>query len=302
MRTILAFCLFTAPFWTCLQAQQNNPQFQQYIDQYKDIAVQQMRKHHIPASIILAQAILESGAGNSPLAQKSNNHFGIKRGSDWQGPVTTHFDDGRTEYFRVYDNVNDSYEDHSRFLKRERYQRLYRLSILDYKGWARGLKACGYATSPTYADRLIDLIERYHLDQLDEDPNAPFRMPELPPLQPVKLNYRSLHTNNDTPCIHAQQGDTWQEVSQKMHLSIKKLLQFNEATLETPIRQGDYIYLAKKPAKAAKEWKGKWHTVRPEDSMHSIAQRYGMRMKTLYKLNLKSDDFSPSTGDLIKIR
>lgn len=284
-------------------AQTRNSAFEQYIEQYKDIAVEQMRRHKIPASITLAQALLESGAGRSELAQKSNNHFGIKRGSEWQGPTVAHHDERRGEHFRKYKTVEESYEDHSRFLLRERYQRLFRLSILDYKGWARGLKACGYATSPVYADRLIGIIELYHLDELDEDPRRPkIVIPTYEPLPDIQLNYRARTTNNGIPCTIARTGDTWELLASDLHISLEKLLEVNEAFEDVPIREGDYIYITKKATKGPKEMKGQWHKVTNDDSMYSIAQRYGIRLRNLYKLNYKDDDYQPLPGDLLRVR
>jgi flagellum-specific peptidoglycan hydrolase FlgJ len=138
-----------------------------YIEQWQDEAVRQMQKYGIPASITLAQGILESGNGVSELAQRSNNHFGIKCHATWTGKRTYHDDDEKGECFRVYDNPADSYEDHSHFLLRDRYARLFELEPTDYEGWAKGLKACGYATDPSYADRLITLIEKHDLHALD---------------------------------------------------------------------------------------------------------------------------------------
>ena len=127
-----------------------------------------MIRYKIPASITLAQGLLESGAGTSILARKANNHFGIKCGRAWKGPYILQDDDARNEKFRKYRSVEESYEDHSRFLQQARYSSLFDLSMKDYKGWARGLKRCGYATNPCYASLLIDLIERYDLDQFDK--------------------------------------------------------------------------------------------------------------------------------------
>ena len=133
------------------------------LDRYKDLAIEQMKKHRIPASITLAQGVLESGAGYSELARKGNNHFGIKC-HGWTGRTTYHDDDERNECFRAYDNVYDSYEDHSVFLvSSRRYSSLFRLNLKDYKGWAHGLKSCGYATNPRYAAQLIDIIQLYKL-------------------------------------------------------------------------------------------------------------------------------------------
>ena len=150
------------------QAQRRNQRYQEYIERYSPLAVEQMRVHKIPASITLAQGLLESGAGYSELARKSNNHFGIKCGGRWNGPSVRHDDDARQECFRAYGNPVESYEDHSLFLKRgARYAFLFDLDITDYKGWARGLKKAGYATDPSYANRLITIVEDYELYKYD---------------------------------------------------------------------------------------------------------------------------------------
>ncbi|MGN0003965.1 MAG: glucosaminidase domain-containing protein [Sphingobacterium composti] len=138
-----------------------------YINQYKDIAIAEMEKYGIPASIKLAQAILESGNGNSTLAREANNHFGIKCGGTWTGRSVTKADDNPNDCFRVYDNPEQSFRDHSQFLLRKRYEKLFSLNKNDYKGWARGLKEAGYATNPRYPELLIDLIERYELYKYD---------------------------------------------------------------------------------------------------------------------------------------
>lgn len=138
-----------------------------YIEQYKDIAVREMNQYGIPASIKLAQAILESGNGNSYLAREANNHFGIKCGGNWNGKSVRRADDSPNDCFRVYRNPEESFRDHSEFLLRKRYERLFSLRKDDYKGWARGLKEAGYATNPRYAELLIDLIERYELYKYD---------------------------------------------------------------------------------------------------------------------------------------
>lgn len=138
-----------------------------YIDRYKDIAIAEMNQYGIPASIKLAQALLESGNGNSYLAKNANNHFGIKCGGTWKGKSMNRPDDRARDCFRVYQNPEQSFEDHSQFLLRKRYEKLFTLDKDDYKGWARGLKEAGYATNPRYPQLLIDLIERYQLDKYD---------------------------------------------------------------------------------------------------------------------------------------
>ncbi|OYD45479.1 hemagglutinin [Sphingobacterium cellulitidis] len=138
-----------------------------YIDRYKGIAIEEMNKYGIPASIKLAQALLESGNGNSYLATQANNHFGIKCGGSWSGKSVNRPDDTNNDCFRVYNDPEQSFRDHSQFLLRKRYENLFTLKKDDYKGWAKGLKAAGYATNPRYPELLIDLIERYDLHQYD---------------------------------------------------------------------------------------------------------------------------------------
>ena len=143
--------------------------YEAYIDKYYRIAQEQQRLYGIPASITLAQGLLESAAGGSKLAVAARNHFGIKCGNDWTGKTVSHDDDARGECFRAYKHAKQSYEDHSKFLAgRPRYASLFKLKITDYKGWARGLKKAGYATNPRYAEQLIDIIELYELHKYDE--------------------------------------------------------------------------------------------------------------------------------------
>ena len=185
-----------------LQAQTRNKQYEDYIKQYRDLAVDEMKKYHIPASITLAQGLLESGAGQSTLARKSNNHFGIKCGSDWQGKTVRHNDDARGECFRAYKHPKQSYEDHSKFLAgRPRYASLFKLKITDYKGWARGLKKAGYATDPRYAQRLIDIIELYDLDKYDKKGGLKWMKENPNPHQP--------YIANGLLYMVVRAGDTW---------------------------------------------------------------------------------------------
>jgi hypothetical protein len=140
----------------------------QYIERFKIIAIQEMNLYGIPASITLAQGLFESGSGNGELARVANNHFGIKCSPDWKGKSYYKDDDNKNDCFRVYDRPEDSFRDHSNFLKKKNYARLFELNKNDYRGWATGLKAAGYATNPKYADLLINVIEKYHLDKYDQ--------------------------------------------------------------------------------------------------------------------------------------
>src|SRR5574344_572697 len=164
---IILFAVLLLQSTVVVFAQKKNKSYLDYINQYSRLAVYQMKTHGVPASITLAQGLLESGAGTSSLTQKSNNHFGIKCGPGWTGRTTYFTDDAPNECFRVYQDAKDSYEDHSLFLQKPRYANLFNLDITDYRGWARGLKAAGYATDPSYANRLIAIIEQYQLYKYD---------------------------------------------------------------------------------------------------------------------------------------
>lgn len=279
-----------------------NSAYQQYIDQYKDIAIEQMRKHRIPASITLAQGVFESGAGRSYLARQGNNHFGIKC-HDWSGRTVYYDDDARDECFRAYRNAYESYEDHSRFLTSSpRYKRLFSLRTDDYKGWARGLKACGYATNPAYAQKLIDIIELYGLNKYDTgkgydrfiarlDRDARPDGGGLPPVYEFGGNYY----------LRARAGDTFQSIARQTGRSSRALAKYNERDRRDPIEEGEMIWLKKKASRAPKSYKGRPHTVRAGESMYSIAQLYGIRLKKLYKMNRMSPDDGISVGDKLRI-
>ena len=277
-----------------LQAQTRNKQYEAYIKKYRELAVEEMKKYHIPASITLAQGLLESGAGQSALARKSNNHFGIKCGSDWYGKTVSHDDDARGECFRAYKHPKDSYEDHSKFLAgRPRYASLFNLNITDYRGWARGLKKAGYATNPRYADQLIGIIELYELYKYD-DKNY---------LKWIKKNPNPHQTYiaNDLLYIVVRAGDSWKSISQEFDISQKKLRKYNDLYKGYALQVGDILYLEKKNKKADKEHIV--HVLRAGESMYSISQKYGIRLKNLYKLNkMDEDDPTPKTGTILRLR
>ena len=285
---ILIICCLT------LQAQTRNKQYEAYIKKYRELAVEEMKKYHIPASITLAQGLLESGAGQSALARKSNNHFGIKCGSDWYGKTVSHDDDARGECFRAYKHPKDSYEDHSKFLAgRPRYASLFNLNITDYKGWARGLKKAGYATNPRYADQLIGIIELYELYKYD-DKNY---------LKWIKKNPNPHQTYiaNDLLYIVVRAGDSWKSISQEFDISQKKLRKYNDLYKGYALQVGDILYLEKKNKKADKEHIV--HVLRAGESMYSISQKYGIRLKNLYKLNkMDEDDPAPKIGTILRLR
>ena len=289
--------LFTLIFLLCclsLQAQTRNKQYEDYIKQYRDLAVDEMKKYHIPASITLAQGLLESGAGQSTLARKSNNHFGIKCGSDWRGKTVSHNDDARGECFRAYKHPKQSYEDHSKFLAgRPRYASLFKLKITDYKGWAQGLKKAGYATDPRYAQRLIDIIELYDLHKYDKKGGLKWMKENPHPHQP--------YLANGLVYIIVREGDTWKSISKEFDISRKKLRKYNDLYKGYELQEGDILYLEKKNRRAGKEHVV--HVLRAGESLYLIAQKYGVRLKNLYKMNkMKAEDPAPEVGTILRLR
>ena len=280
-----------------------NERYQQYIDQYKDIAIEEMHRWKIPASITLAQGIFESGAGQSELARKGNNHFGIKC-NGWTGRKVYHDDDARNECFRAYDSVYESYEDHSRFLANgQRYRSLFSLKTTDYKGWARGLKAAGYATNPQYADRLIEIIQLYKLYEYDTAKSADRFMVEHTKdhnvggaaLHPIKIFNKNYY-------LVARRGDTFRSIGDEVNISYKKIAKYNERSKDDRLTEGEVIWLKKKQKKAPKDYKDRLHYVRAGESMYSIAQSYGIRLKNLYKMNHMSPEDDLRVGQGLKLR
>ena len=298
---ILLFAFFCS---TPAFSQKWNKAYQDYIDLYKDIAIEQMLKHNIPASITLAQGLLESGAGRSTLAVKGNNHFGIKC-HEWNGPTMIKSDDRPDDCFRVYTNPKQSYEDHSAFLKRPRYKSLFQLSRTDYRGWARGLKACGYATNPAYAQSLINIIETYQLYIYDNAKHYDrFMANHAGTSNSLRIEGTSPHriySYNKNYYIRARKGDTFRSLSQEMGVSRRNLAKYNELDKNYTLKEGDIIYLKKKRTKATKEYKHRLHTVRNGESLYSIAQLYGIRLSSLYKKNHLPDDYSIRVGDQLRV-
>lgn len=284
-----------------------NAVYQSYIDKYHDIAVREMITYGIPASITLAQGIFESSAGRSDLATKGNNHFGIKC-HGWTGRTVYHDDDAAQECFRAYDSVIDSYEDHSKFLANsQRYRSLFSLSNTDYKGWARGLKACGYATNPQYADKLIQLIELYRLQQYDKAKSYNPSSVSVASTtvggvrQPQRVGSHQLYLYNNNVYLRASEGETLKTLAKETGISYRKLARYNELDKKTVLHEGDIIYLRKKQGKADKAFKNKPHIVQPGESMYSIAQSYGIRLKSLYSKNHLPADYQLRVGDQLKV-
>jgi LysM repeat protein len=277
-------------------AQNANQRYTDYIDRWKDVAISEQEQHGIPASITLAQGLLESGAGSSRLATEGNNHFGIKCHKDWQGETMLRDDDAPNECFRVYESAHESFADHSRFLLRKRYESLFLLPVDDYKGWAHGLKQCGYATDPNYANRLISIIERYSLYNYDTpqgrnvSEDALFIFEHLRNSHPI-CKYRSLHY------VIASPGDTYSDIAKEFGMKTKDLLRFNDVDADHEIRAWQEVYLQEKHDKAPADYHS--IVIGEGESIHSIAQRMGMKLQCLKDLNPDSSD---SQGTRLRLR
>ena len=300
---ILSCILYT--LGVAAMAQSLNPTYVAYIQQYRDMAIEQQRKHQVPAAITMAQGILESAAGQSELAQQANNHFGVKCTSDWVGRTIYKDDDTENECFRVYAEVSDSYEDHSLFLKRKRYERLFALPVGDYKNWAYGLKDCGYATDPKYPEKLIRIIEQYDLQALTydtllvalgavdrEEDNQPIDsafadtmdLYHAPEMEELSLFHNHLSgKRNGVRYVLAGPNETYASLAQFLNMYERTLRKYNDALGEEELEEGDMVYIYPKKNRASR--KTPYHYFRTGETARGIAQRYGIKMKSLYKIN-----------------
>lgn len=318
---------------------------EKYIDKYSALAVAEMYRSGVPASITLAQGLLESGNGQSELARKSNNHFGIKCHNNWTGGRVYHDDDRKGECFRKYDHPYESYRDHSDFLRyRDRYKFLFDYKVTDYKAWAYGLKKAGYATDPAYPKKLIKLIEDYDLHEydrkpasfgrtgteakgskskknrsrgdnlivfkgenlLEEIPEAPSVIEQVKTLSETKREEfhfslsRQVFTQNEVPFIYSTEGDTYASIAAAYNLFGREILKFNDLDQEQELLPGTIVYLRSKKKSAAKGIDK--YVMEEGETLREVSQRYGMKMKSLFKLNGFEDDYVPREGDIIRLR
>lgn len=312
---ILLFMLLPVWLWS-----QNNDIRSNYIEKYKVTAVKKMLEHGIPASITLAQGILESGAGQSSLAKEANNHFGIKCHKGWTGDSYIMDDDMKNECFRKYNNAAESFEDHSLFLTtRSRYAFLFEYPVTDYKKWAHGLKKAGYATNPKYAHLLIKVIEDNNLHQYDkikdlselglkqEEPEELIVVHEKPQTEPkkdfkpvsVSESQRLIYENEGVRYVLAVNGDSFDKIAQEFGVYTWQIKKYNDGDNKTQIRSGDFIYIEKKNRKA----KVKYHIVQRNESLWSISQKYAVRMKSIQKMNkIKNKKASLREGERLRLR
>lgn len=314
---------------------QNRTTPREYIEKYKHLAIADMEKYGIPASVKMAQAILESDSGNSRLATQANNHFGIKCKSTWQGKTIDHDDDAPGECFRKYTSAKESFDDHAQFLSNStRYERLFALDPMDYKAWAKGLKDCGYATSPVYAERLIKMIETHELYKLDteasgaprtilaaaEEPEEPVthaereRITILRNQSPVAYREaepdkyttstrsaggRPVYHNNGSEYIEAHGGDTYEVLAAAVGIKAARLRKFNDAGAGMQPVAGEHVYLRAKSTRALNGHV--MHTAGRDETMRTVAQRYGIRLKSLKKLNRNIPDATLNVGEQVKL-
>lgn len=300
VRILILLLILTGINPELVKAQRKLSSYEAYISKYSDLAIEHQKKYKIPASITLSQGLLESGAGQSSLARQSNNHFGIKCHSDWRGGRVYHDDDLRGECFRKYAHVEDSYTDHSKFIAfRPRYSVLFDLDLKDYKGWAKGLQQCGYATDRAYANKLIKVIEDYELYRFDSHKGT--RKQETPQQNKnASAELMPIYKTHGLIYVIARANDSFESIAQNLGFKEKELRKYNEVPEEFPLQPGDIVYLEKKKKKADKPYYD--HVVQIGESMHSISQHYGVRLKSLYKLNKKDMEYIPAEGDVLKLR
>ena len=278
-----------------------------YINKYKDLAISEMKRSGVPASITLAQGMLESDYGRSRLAVMANNHFGIKCNNGWQGETITHDDDSRGECFRKYRSVEESFHDHSNFLTSSaRYRDLFKLNPEDYKGWARGLKQAGYATNPIYADLLINKIEEYELWRYDKGKtsrvsgtatNSGTRNSNQITV-PDRIS--RVKENNRIQYIIVNERDTRENIEKEFKLLNWELSRYNELDNNFKPQSGQILYIQPKRNKA--EVGKNTHNVANGDSMYLISQQYGIKLKRLYEMNRMREGEQPKAGDRIWLR
>lgn len=322
-----------------------------YIRLHAQLAVEEMHLYKVPASITLSQGILETGGGQSRLAEIANNHFGIKCKKEWTGPTISHTDDAPNECFRKYQSVQESYRDHSIFLaERPFYKALFSLDMLDYKAWAHGLKKAGYATNPKYAGILISRIEKYRLHEFDhlrpeqvqdklvelygaspilalshfeKDHNKPIEntptistpteTPEIMPTPEIAvLPHKKIHIEKriENPFqrmkthavglqyVEVYEDESLQSLSKLYNISVDKLAAYNELPKNGKLIVGQNIFFSTKKNKGA----FKTYRVQKDESMYWIAQKTGVKIDRLYRLNRMSPGTQPKAGSNLRLK
>ncbi len=324
MRKLFASLILISPFVMlslskCAAQDTYQNRVTNYIATYKGLAIAEMKRTGVPASVTLGQGIIETEAGRSSLATIANNHFGIKCHEDWTGD-TYHFDDDApNECFRKYSSADQSFKDHSDFLKgKQRYACLFQLDQTDYKGWAKGLKACGYATNPKYADLLITAIETNNLQQYDLlglDPNyvastqtdsvalckIQNQDPEIDAIVSDLVTdpkHGRVFFFNNIKCVELKPGESLQKIASEYELGMKRLLKYNDMNAKTKPQPGDRIYLQLKHRSGDMAY----HTVTENETMFSISQQHGIQLMYLYEKNKMVQGTQPEVGEILNLR
>lgn len=305
MKNVMKYLLLMSGILLSWSMEARNPTYLEYIENYYPIAVEEMQRTGIPASIKLAQGILESNAGRSYLAREANNHFGIKCGSEWKGKKKFREDDDydrkgrlRKSCFRAYDSPELSFYAHSQFLKdprkAHRYGFLFDLDSDDYKAWARGLQRSGYATNPKYSRLLMTLIEQYELFQYD----TPIYEQVRPSADIASFTYKI----NGADVLEALQGDTPSAIADRMKMSVNKIVRYNKGLHHPaqPLEKGYAVYLQRKRNKY--HGKKQMHIVRAGETLFHISQQYGVKEKKLRKRNHIAAQMEPLAGEYVYLQ
>ena len=315
---------------------QPDPVVVEYIKKYKDLAIAEMQRTGIPASIKLAQGIHETSAGTSDLVKRSNNHFGLKCKAEWTGMTVKHTDDAPNECFRKYDSPLDSYKDQSNYLKgTPRYASLFEIAPTDYKAWAFGLKKAGYATNPKYSQVLIKLIEDYDLQDYtmialgklkpgqetlakNENKNSdiiiPVEKPVVMPPEPEIVVYSKKETKkpvetktdfpdgefkiNETKVIYAKKGTSYLSIAEKYAIPLARIFEFNEMKVQEVVDNDQLIYIMRKRKVGLNEQ----HTVTPGETLADIAQTEALRIESLLEYNFLQSNMQPAVGSVLYLR
>jgi LysM repeat protein len=333
-KKFLSACIFFIFHLLLIAQHSTNQDYADYISRYKDVAIKEMKIYHIPASITLAQGIIESNCGKSPLAADANNHFGVKCHDDWKGESYFFDDDAKQECFRKYASAEESYRDHSVFLtKKQRYAALFSLDLTDYTGWAMGLKQAGYATNPDYPRILIHMIELNKLyvyddttkcqilasgitkelketEGLDKESklsesnsaglfNEHYTMPDPSKYEQVSVSKlgRNVFENNGIPFIFCKKGDTWYSIASEFGIYSSQVYHDNDMRENDKLVIGQIIYLESKKRKSKTET----HWMTQYETLYSVSQLYGIKLKFLYKYNNLKPGEEPAPGKLIKL-
>ncbi len=325
MIALLSSCHSSRRAGTVVMPEHKEASLKNYINQYSALAMKEMRRTGVPASITLAQGIIESDYGRSRLAREANNHFGIKCHNGWKGRTIYHDDDKRNECFRSYNMVSESYYDHSDFLRQgSRYRFLFELRPDDYKGWARGLKSAGYATNPRYARMLIDMISENNLhiyDQValsnndiddiyrgsgNEIVNDNSEIAEVSSGSRLKDDpfiiekENRIKVRNRIKCVRVRENDTFESLIEEFDLLRWELYRYNELDENDELYEGQILYLQPKRKKAAAG--NDFHILKERETMYDVSQLYGIKLKALYRNNRMEPGYEPPAGTELWLR